>query len=47
MTEKDFEKQIKDVISDYEGVVCILKTNPSLQIGDSLIEINGIEEIKK
>ena len=39
-----FGKKIKDIVSDYDGVVCILKTNPSLQIGDSLIEIN---EIKK
>ena len=39
-----FGSKIKDIISDYNGIVCILKSSPSLKIDDSLVEIN---EIKK
>lgn len=38
-----FGEKIKDIKASYDGIVCILKTSPSLKENDSLIEINKIK----
>lgn len=38
-----FGDKIKDIKASYDGMVCILKTSPSLKENDSLIEINKIK----
>lgn len=38
-----FGDKIKDIKASYDGIVCILKTSPSLKENDSLIEINKIK----
>lgn len=41
-----FGDKIKDIKATYDGIVCILKTSPSLKKDDSLIEINKFDRNK-
>lgn len=38
-----YGEKIKEIKASYDGIVCILKTSPSLKENDSLIEINKIK----
>lgn len=41
-----FGDKIKDIKASYDGIVCILKTSPSLKENDSLVEINKVKLLK-